>query len=94
MSTQVSANLLALQAQVAQNTSVEESAVTLINGLSTQLAAAIAASNNGDDQALPNLQASLASSASDLGKAVAANTPATTPTGTSTSTATSTATST
>ena len=60
-----------LTAQVAQNTSVEESAVTLINGLAAQLAAA------GTDPAkLASLQTSLAASAKDLAAAVAANTAA------------------
>ena len=60
-----------LTAQVAQNTSVEESAVTLINGLAAQLAAA------GTDPAkLTALQTSLAASAKDLAAAITANTPA------------------
>jgi hypothetical protein len=75
----MSAQLTALQAQVAQNTSVEESAVTLIKGLSTQLQAAIAANAAGDTSALPALQAELASSASDLAAAITANTPAAPP---------------
>lgn len=67
----IMADLTSLQNQVAQNTSVEESAVTLINGLASQLAAA------GTDPAkLQALQDSLQASASDLAKAVAANTPA------------------
>ena len=58
-----------LATQVAANTSVEESAVTLINGLAAQLAAA------GTDPAkLQSLQASLKASADDLAAAVAANT--------------------
>ena len=58
-----------LATQVAANTSVEESAVTLINGLAAQLAAA------GTDPAkLQSLQASLKASAGDLAAAVAANT--------------------
>jgi hypothetical protein len=76
MSTVISANLLALQAQVAQNTSIEQSAVALINGIAAQLAAAIAADANGDDAALPALQASLASSSTALSAAITANTPA------------------
>jgi hypothetical protein len=75
----MSTQLTALQAQVAQNTSVEESAVILINGLATQLQAAIAANAAGDTAALPNLQAELAKSATDLAAAITANTPAATP---------------
>jgi uncharacterized membrane protein len=90
MSSQVDANFLALQAQVAQNTSVEGSAVTLIQGIAAQLATAIAASNNGDSAALPALQQQLATSASALSAAVVANTSVVTVTGTNTSTSTST----
>jgi hypothetical protein len=75
MSANVSANFLALQAQVAQNASVEGSAVTLIQGLVTQLAAAIAAQANGDTAALPALQSQLATSATALAAAITANTP-------------------
>ena len=58
-----------LATQVAANTSVEESAVTLIKGLAGQFADA------GTDPAkLQALQASLKASADDLAAAVAANT--------------------
>lgn len=76
MSANMTANLQALTQQVQANTTVEGSAVTLIQGLASQLAAAIAASNNGDDAALPALQAQLQSSAAALAAAVSANTPA------------------
>lgn len=79
MSANLSANFLALQAQVAQNATVEGSAVTLIQGLATQLAAAIAAQNNGDTAALPALQTQLQSSAAALSAAITANTPSATP---------------
>jgi hypothetical protein len=72
MSTTISANLQALMTQVAQNTSVETSAVTLIQGIATQLSAAIA---NSDDSALPALVTDLNTSATALAAAVAANTP-------------------
>jgi hypothetical protein len=72
----VQKDIVSLTAQVAQNTSVEESAVTLINGIAAQLAAAIAA---GNPAALDALQAQLAASASDLGAAITANTPAAPP---------------
>lgn len=81
MSSTVSANLLALQAQVAQNTSVEASAVTLIQGLAAQIAAAV---NSGDDAALPALTASLNASATALAAAITANTPAAPPAATGT----------
>ncbi len=79
MSAQVSQNFLALQAQVAQTTTVEASAVTLIQGLASQLAAAIAANSNGDTAALPALQSQLQTSAAALAAAVTANTSPVTP---------------
>jgi hypothetical protein len=72
----MSSQLTALQAQVAQNTSVEASAATLILGLASQLSAAIAAANNGDTAALPALQQELQTSANALAAAVTANTAA------------------
>ena len=69
-------NFANLQAQITQNTTVEASAVTLLQGLAAQLEAAIAASNNGDSQALPALQAQLNTSATALAAAITANTPA------------------
>jgi len=69
-------NFANLQAQVQQNITVEGSAVTLIQGIAAQLAAAIAANNNGDSAALPALQSQLQASATALAAAVAANTPA------------------
>jgi hypothetical protein len=60
-----------LTAQVTQNTSVESSAVTLIQGIAAQLAAA-----GTDPVALAALTAQLTSSATALAAAVAANTPA------------------
>ena len=67
----IMADLTALTAQVTQNTSVEESAVTLINGLAAQITAA-----GTDPVALAALAAQLNTSATDLAKAIAANTPA------------------
>ena len=58
-----------LATQVTANTTVEESAVTLIKGLAAQIAAA------GTDPAkLQALQSSLKASADDLAAAIAANT--------------------
>jgi len=62
-----------LQTQVAANTTLEESAVTLINGIAAKLAAAIAA---GNPAALVSLKDSLVASAADLSAAIVANTPA------------------
>jgi hypothetical protein len=73
MSVSISANLQALMTQVAQNTSVEGSAVTLIQGLVAEINNAV---GSGDDAALPALTASLSQSATALAAAVAANTPA------------------
>jgi chromosome segregation ATPase len=63
--------LAALQAQVTQNTQVEESAVTLIKGLADQIAAL-----KTDPAALQALSDSLKASAGDLSTAITANTPA------------------
>lgn len=60
-----------LQAQVAQNESTEESAVTLIQGLAAQITAA-----GTDPVALKALTDGLNKSASDLAAAITANTPA------------------
>ena len=68
--TTIMADLTALTTQVAQNTSVEESAVTLIQGLAAQIVAA------GTDPAkLADLTAQLNKSAADLAAAITANTP-------------------
>jgi hypothetical protein len=63
-----------LTAQVAQNTTIEASAITLIQGLAAQIAAA-----GTDPAALAALQASLNASATSLAAAIAANTPAAPP---------------
>lgn len=76
MNAQVDQNFLNLQTSVTNETTVEASAITLLNGLSAQLAAAIAAANNGDSAALPALQAQVDQSSAALAAAVAANTPA------------------
>lgn len=66
-----------LQAQVASNTTVVNSAATLISGLKTALDAAIAAQQDGDDgAALQALSSELAASDAALAAAVTANTPA------------------
>ena len=68
----MSAELDALRAQVAQNATVEASAVALIQGLAKQLQDAIA---NDDKAALHDLASSLQVSATDLAKAITDNTP-------------------
>lgn len=62
-----------LRAQVEKNTSLEESTILFINGISQLLKDAIA---SGDPAALTDLQQKLAKSAADLGAAITANTPA------------------
>lgn len=65
-----------LTKQVAANTSAEGAAVTLIQGLSDQLKAVIAAGPGSNDPALVDLAAKLNASAAALGAAIVANTPA------------------
>lgn len=66
--------LAALQAQVTQNTTVIESAITLIQGIKAALDAAIA---SNDPAALTALSAELGAEDQKLAAAVQANTPAT-----------------
>jgi uncharacterized phage infection (PIP) family protein YhgE len=61
-----------LTAQVAANTSLEQSAITLIQGLAKQIADAV---SNNDSSALQALSSQLNSSAAALAAAVTANTP-------------------
>ena len=65
------ADLTALTAQVAATTTVEQSAITLIQGLAAQIAAA-----GTDPAALAALTTSLNTSATALSAAITANTPA------------------
>ena len=66
----MSAELDALTAQVAQNTSIEGSAVTLIQGLASQIAAVAE-----DPAQVKALTSQLATSATALAAAITANTP-------------------
>lgn len=66
--------LTALTAQVAANTSAEQSAITLLGGLKAALDAAIA---SGNPAALTALSAQLGTSQAALAAAIVANTPAT-----------------
>ena len=68
---QMDGELDALTAQVAANTTVETSAVTLIQGLAAQIAAAA-----NDPAKLTALTATLKTSADALAAAITANTPA------------------
>lgn len=68
-----------LQAQVAANESVEQSAITLIQGLKTELDAAIASAPTDDGAALQALSATLATDDAALAAAITANTPAAPP---------------
>ena len=70
----------ALQTEVANQTTVDASAVTLMQGLSTQLAAALAAAANAGATpaqlaALTALQTSLAGNDTTMAAAVLASTP-------------------
>lgn len=75
----IAAEITALQAAVAQETSVNQSAVTLISGFSAQLAAAVAAAEAAgatSDQltALNQLSQTVTTNSTALAAAVAANT--------------------
>lgn len=74
----------ALKATVAQETTVEASAVALLNGLSAQLAAALAAAANAGAtadqlQALTDLNTQIGGDTAALSAAVTANTAPTPP---------------
>ncbi len=62
-----------LQNQVRQNTDLEQSAITLIQGIAQKLQEAV---NNNDSAALNQLAQQLQSSAAALGSAISANTAA------------------
>jgi chromosome segregation ATPase len=61
-----------LQTQVQANTNLEQSAITLIQGLAKQITDAV---NSNDSSALAALAGQLNTSAAALGAAIAANTP-------------------
>ena len=80
----LSAEITALQTAVATETTVNQSAITLINGFAGQLAAAVAAATAAGATAdqlstLSSLQAQITTSADALAAAVTANTSAATP---------------
>ncbi len=71
-------SIASLTTEVANNTAVEKSALTLINGFAAQLAAAIAAAlaagaSATELQSLTDLQTTLAANDTELAAAVAAN---------------------
>lgn len=68
---EIVADLTELQQQVQENTQVEASAITLLNGLAQQIA-----DLKDDPQALQALSDQLKSSGDALAAAIAANTPA------------------
>lgn len=71
--TQIMNELKDLQAKVAANTTVEESAITLLTGLKASLDAAIA---SGDPATLTALSTSIDAETQKLAAAITANTPA------------------
>jgi cell division septation protein DedD len=71
----MSQELDALKAAIENDITVENSAITLLHGLKTQLDAAIAAQPADDGAALQALSTSLGASTTALAAAVAANTP-------------------
>jgi hypothetical protein len=73
---EMQANLDALTAAVAKDATVEQSAITLLNGLKQALDAAIASQPQDDGAALDALSAQLGSNSDALAAAVTANTPA------------------
>lgn len=78
--------ITALTNEVTKQTTVDASAVTLLQGLSAQLAAALAAAANAGATpaqlaALQALQTTLAGNDTTLAAAVVANTPASVPAG-------------
>jgi hypothetical protein len=64
-----------LKADVAAETTVVNSAITLLAGISARIDEAVAAARAGDDQALSALSSEVRSETQALAAAVAANTP-------------------
>lgn len=63
-----------LQAEVARNESVDDSAIALLNGIAARIDAAVAAAEAGNTAALTQLASDLRSSSDSLAAAVSANT--------------------
>jgi hypothetical protein len=70
------ANFDELNAEVANLTSVIDSAVALINGIAAKIEEAVAANDAGDNSQLASLASSVRAQADGLAAAVTANTPA------------------
>jgi hypothetical protein len=84
MSTDVNSALLALQADVTQETTVDQSAITLIQGIPALIAAAVAAAQAAGATpaqlaSFDQLGAQITANATGLAAAVTAGTPAATP---------------
>lgn len=75
---QMSASLDQLTQDVTNQTTVTQSAITLLGNLKTSLDAAIAANANGDDSQLTALSQQLEAQQTALTAAITANTPAAT----------------
>ena len=79
MANALDTDIASLQAEVTAETAVEQSAITLIDGIAAQIAAAVAASQAAgataaELQAVTNLQAAIQASSTALAAAVTANT--------------------
>lgn len=74
----MSTQLDTLTQDVASDTAVEQSAITLLNNLSAQLKAAIASQPTDDGAALAALSTTLETNQAALAAAITANTPAAT----------------
>ncbi len=72
-------DLSALEAAVANNNTVDASAIAVIEGITQQIRDAIAADDLGDAEAINALVASLEASTTSLAAAVSANTTPPTP---------------
>jgi len=72
-------DLSALEAAVANNNTVDASAIAVIEGITQQIRDAIAADDLGDSEAINALVASLEASTTSLAAAVSANTTPPTP---------------
>lgn len=73
-------DLSGLEAAVANNNTVDASAIAVIEGITQQIKDAIAADDLGDSEAINALVASLEASTTSLAAAVSANTEPPTPT--------------
>lgn len=69
-------DLTELTTEIERNSTIDGSAIVLINGIAARIDKAVAAAAAGDTAALTALASSLRSSSTALAEAVAANTPA------------------